>query len=200
MFQIILWILKIIGILLAAILGIAVLLICIVLFVPVRYRIEAESAGTFESIDAHARFSWLLHLFSGYFKYQNGEFCWQIRIGWKKLNQTEHIETLQNETYREKESEKEQEKRDEEVPQKAEPTNIPTKKEPQEKKVKRNRTAKKCGETAERAKIIQPSHMIIMFMRNQHSIDLSKRNAQHLFPKIRTAIQQYSSVVSIHQC
>ena len=65
---------------------------------------------------------------SGYFKYQNGEFCWQIRIGWKKLNQTEHIETLQNETYREKESEKEQEKRDEEVPQKAEPTNIPTKK------------------------------------------------------------------------
>lgn len=63
MFQIILWILKIIGILLAAILGIAVLLICIVLFVPVRYRIEAESAGTFESIDAHARFSWLLHLF-----------------------------------------------------------------------------------------------------------------------------------------
>lgn len=152
MFQIILWILKIIGILLAAILGIAVLLICIVLFVPVRYRIEAESAGTFESIDAHARFSWLLHLFSGYFKYQNGEFCWQIRIGWKKLNQTEHIETLQNETYREKESEKEQEKRDEEVPQKAEPTNIPTKKEPQEKKVKRNRTAKKCGETAESEK------------------------------------------------
>lgn len=75
MFQIILWILKIIGILLAAILGIAVLLICIVLFVPVRYRIEAESAGTFESIDAHARFSWLLHLFSGYFKYQNGEFA-----------------------------------------------------------------------------------------------------------------------------
>ena len=84
-----------------------------------------------------------LHLFSGYFKYQNGEFCWQIRIGWKKLNQTEHIETLQNETYREKESEKEQEKRDEEVPQKAEPTNIPTKKEPQEKKVKRNRTSKR---------------------------------------------------------
>ena len=63
MFQIILWILKIIGILLAAILGIAVLLICIVLFVPVRYRIEAESAGTFESIDAHARFSLsLIHI------------------------------------------------------------------------------------------------------------------------------------------
>ena len=138
MFQIILWILKIIGILLAAILGIAVLLVCIVLFVPVRYRIEAESAGTFESIDAHARFSWLLHLFSGYFKYQNGEFCWQIRIGWKKLNQTEQIETLQNETYREKESEKAQEKRDEEVPRKVEPTNIPTKKEPHSKEVWRN--------------------------------------------------------------
>lgn len=48
-------------------------------------------------------------------------------------------------------------------------------------------------ETAERAKIIQPSHMIIMFMRNQHSINLSKRNAQHLFPKIRTAT---SSIVA----
>ena len=79
-------------------------------------------------------------------------FAGRFESAGNKLNQTEHIETLQNETYREKESEKEQEKRDEEVPQKAEPTNIPTKKEPQEKKVKRNRTAKKCGETAESEK------------------------------------------------
>lgn len=75
----------------------------------------------------------------------------------EKLNQTEQIETLQNETYREKESEKAQEKRDEEVPRKVEPTNIPTKKEPQEKEVKRNRTAKKCGETAESEKKEKPS-------------------------------------------
>lgn len=152
MFQIILWILKIIGILLAAILGIAVLLVCIVLFVPVRYQIEAESAGTFESIDAHARFSWLLYLFSGYFKYQNGEFCWQIRLACKKLNQTEHIEAIPNETHKKKKAKKSQENRKEEVHPKVEPTNIPIKKDFQEKKVRRNRTARKCRETAETAK------------------------------------------------
>lgn len=87
MFQIILWILKIIGIVLAVILGIAVLLIAIVFFLPVCYRIEARSEGTLEESDVKARFSWLFHLFAGYFAYQNGEFDWQVRIGWKKMNQ-----------------------------------------------------------------------------------------------------------------
>ena len=89
MFQIILWILKIIGIVLAVILGIAVLLIAIVFFLPVCYRIEARSEGTLEESDVKARFSWLFHLFTGYFAYRNGEFDWQVRIGWKKMNQPE---------------------------------------------------------------------------------------------------------------
>lgn len=89
MFQIILWILKIIGIILAAILGIVVLLIAVVLFLPVRYRIEANSEGTLKDSNVKVRFSWLFHLFAGHFIYQKGVFDWQVRIGWKRMNQSE---------------------------------------------------------------------------------------------------------------
>lgn len=88
MFQIILWILKIIGIILAAILGITVLLIAVVLFLPVRYRIEAKSTGTLKDSNVKVRFSWLFHLLAGHFIYQDGVFDWQVRIGWKRMNQS----------------------------------------------------------------------------------------------------------------
>lgn len=89
MFHVVLWILKIIGIVLAVILGIIVLLVAIVFFFPMCYRIEARSEGTLEESEVKARFSWLFHLFRGYFTYRNGEFDWQVRIGWKKLNEPE---------------------------------------------------------------------------------------------------------------
>lgn len=102
MFQIIIWILKIIGILLAAILGIAVLLVCIVLFFPVRYRIEGRSEGAVEDLEVKAQFSWFLHLVSGYFKYEKGAFDWKIRIAWKKINQTDSDDVIPKESAAEK--------------------------------------------------------------------------------------------------
>ena len=41
-----------------------------------------------------------------------------------------------------------------------------------------------------RAHIVQPTHMIIMLMRNQHPINFLKRHPQHLLPKIGSCIYQ----------
>ena len=83
----ILWmLLKIIGIILLIILGVLVLSVCVVLFVPLRYHGKAEAKGTLDSVKAHLKFSWLLHLVSGYVTYENRETKWQVRILWKKLN------------------------------------------------------------------------------------------------------------------
>ena len=83
----ILWMLvKIIGIILLIILGVLVLSVCVVLFVPLRYHGKAEAKGTLDSVKAHLKFSWLLHLVSGYVTYENRETKWQVRILWKKLN------------------------------------------------------------------------------------------------------------------
>ena len=60
MLHIILAILKIIGILLAAILGLLLLAVLLVLFVPLRYRLEFERKE--EKIWAKARFGWLARL------------------------------------------------------------------------------------------------------------------------------------------
>lgn len=83
----ILWmLLKIIGIISLIILGVLVLSVCVVLFVPLRYHGKAEAKGTLDSVKAHLKFSWLLHLVSGYVTYENRETKWQVRILWKKLN------------------------------------------------------------------------------------------------------------------
>jgi len=59
MVHIILFILKLIGIILASILGILIFLILVVLLVPIRYRIDAKNK---EFIQAEAKASWLFHL------------------------------------------------------------------------------------------------------------------------------------------
>lgn len=80
MLHIIGMIFKIIGIILAVILGILVLLICIVLFVPLRYQADASYKGTLESLTLHMKLSWLLHMFSVRVSYEQGELKWRTRI------------------------------------------------------------------------------------------------------------------------
>lgn len=64
MLHILLLILKIIGILLAVVLGVIVLGICLALFVPVRYRVEAKrtEGGDNPPIEVRAGITWLFHL------------------------------------------------------------------------------------------------------------------------------------------
>lgn len=86
MLHIILTILKIIGWIILVILGLLVLLICIVFFVPLCYKAEGKGEGPLDTLWGRLKFSWLLHLVSGQAEYKNGKFYWNIRIAWKKLS------------------------------------------------------------------------------------------------------------------
>lgn len=83
MLHILLFILKIIGIIIAAILGILVLLVCVVLFVPGRYDIEASCDGSISGIRAAARMTWFLNLIRLNVCYEKKEMTWRLRIAWK---------------------------------------------------------------------------------------------------------------------
>lgn len=86
MLHILFMILKITGIIIAVILGLVLALLLVVLFVPLRYRINSSCDGSLDSLEVDVRFSWLLHLISGYFVFKEKETDWQARIAWKKLN------------------------------------------------------------------------------------------------------------------
>lgn len=76
MLHILLMILKWIGILLLSVLGFVLLLILLVLFVPVRYRIR----GSYEETpEAKITVSWLFHILHAKVRYQDTLF-WQFRI------------------------------------------------------------------------------------------------------------------------
>lgn len=93
MLHIILLILKIIGWILLAILGLIVLLICIVLFVPLCYHIEGKCKGDLDSLYGKIQFSWLFHLVGGLVEYDKGNLDWVVRIAWKKIREEEEMET-----------------------------------------------------------------------------------------------------------
>ncbi len=88
MLHIIGMILKIIGLILAGILGILVLLILVVLFSPIRYEITASFPGKPADAAAKIKFSWLGHLVSGRFSYEKGGIGWRLRVLWKKYGET----------------------------------------------------------------------------------------------------------------
>lgn len=77
MLHILILILKIIGITLLCVLGIVLFLLSIVLFIPVKYKINLKNA----SVDAKAH--WMFHILSAYYISQNGASDWKIRLGWK---------------------------------------------------------------------------------------------------------------------
>lgn len=77
--------LKIIGIILAVILGILLLLVCIVLFVPICYKGEAEGTGNLDGIWAHGQIIWLFGLVKIIVDFKDRSLDYSIRIAWKKL-------------------------------------------------------------------------------------------------------------------
>ena len=76
MLQILFLIIKIIGIILEVLLGLALLILLLVLFVPVRYR--AYGIRSSRECRAEGRVSWLLRLLSIPFSFQDGEL--EIRV------------------------------------------------------------------------------------------------------------------------
>lgn len=74
----------VLGSILLAILGLLILGVGIVAFVPVRYRVDAESQGKWEEAVFHLSFSWLLYAISGHASFEDGRFQWNIRILWDR--------------------------------------------------------------------------------------------------------------------
>lgn len=115
MLHILLFILKVIGIILAVILGILVLLLCVVLFVPIRYQGQAKSDGTIESMEADIKITWFLHLIKIVIAYKKGSLDYNIRIAWKNIpeegeEKNEENSEEDNERVNQKESIAEEEK------------------------------------------------------------------------------------------
>lgn len=79
MLHIVWTVLKILGILLAAVLGILLFLMVLVLFVPVRYQADA---GLGEETRVSAKISWLLHAFGVQVRYMEGTLSVKLRLLW----------------------------------------------------------------------------------------------------------------------
>lgn len=81
MLHIILLILKIIGIVLAVVLGMLFLVLISVLFVPVRYRVRAErqEGGDSPPVEVYVKVTWLLHLVNVLVRYP-GRVAVRVRI------------------------------------------------------------------------------------------------------------------------
>lgn len=82
MLGIILFILKIIGIVLLSILGLILLLVLLILFAPIHYRIEADYHG---KPSTYIRVNWILHLIAGKLVYEDGSLRIQARALWLSL-------------------------------------------------------------------------------------------------------------------
>lgn len=84
MLHILLLILKIAGVILAVILGIVVLLVCIVLFVPVRYEASGKCDGNLLSLKSRICVTWFLRAVRLDISYKEKRLKWRIRILWIK--------------------------------------------------------------------------------------------------------------------
>lgn len=100
MLHIIFLILKIIGVILLAILGLIVLLLCVLLFVAVKYEGQGRCSGSLQSLAAEFKFHWFFHLIRGHVIYQNENLFYQIKIAWKILASSEQEESFGTEEVR----------------------------------------------------------------------------------------------------
>lgn len=87
MLQMILTLLKIIGIVVVAVLGMLLFVLLVVLLTPICLEIRADFPGAKEHIMIKTEFSWLFHLLAGKAVFENGKFHWDMRVAWRHLEQ-----------------------------------------------------------------------------------------------------------------
>ena len=68
----------------AVILGILVLLVCIVVFVPVRYEINGRAGGKISELRIKGKVTWLFSLVRADVYFKENKLKWRLRIAWKK--------------------------------------------------------------------------------------------------------------------
>ena len=88
MLHIIFLILKILGLVLLAAVGIIILLLAAFILLPARYTAAASWDGTMDSLRWRVKFHWLIHLISGEAVYENGRLIWRFRTAWKHFDST----------------------------------------------------------------------------------------------------------------
>ena len=89
MLHILLLILKIVGIILAAVLCLAILAASVLILNPAVYRFDASAEERADTIRGKLKFHWLIHLIRGEVSYESGEWRWDFRIGWKHFRSGE---------------------------------------------------------------------------------------------------------------
>ena len=92
MLHIVLMILKIIGIVLAIVLGILLLCLCSVLFIPLRYKVDADAMGDIDKLRIRGKFNWFFHILSGRFVFDEGVFVSEVKFFGRKLKLEEEQE------------------------------------------------------------------------------------------------------------
>ena len=98
MLQVMLFILKLIGWILLAVLGLLVLVLAAALFTPLCYEAEVDCPGALSDLEAGVRFRIFFRLVSGSFRYQNKKFSWNIRAAWIKLGNQADAEEAEEKT------------------------------------------------------------------------------------------------------
>ena len=96
MLHILFLILKIIGMILLAILGILILLLCTVFFMPANYFVQTKTVDGIKGLTFEAKTHWFLHLFTAYYIYKDKQSDWQVRIGWKTFNHKDHEDSTRS--------------------------------------------------------------------------------------------------------
>lgn len=98
MLQVMLFILKLIGWILLAVLGLLVLVLAAALFTPLCYEAEVDCPGALPDLEAGVRFRIFFRLVSGSFRYQNKKFSWNIRAAWIRLGNQAAAEEAEEKT------------------------------------------------------------------------------------------------------
>lgn len=98
MLHIIGFIFKCIGIFVAVLLGVLLLLLGVLLFVPLRYKGKAEFPGKAENITGWVKVTWFFHLLRADVKWQNGVLFWKVRAAWKTFGSERSEEKVEDKT------------------------------------------------------------------------------------------------------
>lgn len=86
MIHILLLILKILGFVLLAAVGVLLTLLAVIILAPFRYEIRCSGDGSRLSVNGKALFSWMLHFISGQISCLDGNISWKLRVGWKHFS------------------------------------------------------------------------------------------------------------------
>lgn len=175
MLHILILILKIIGIILLAIFGIAILLLGFVLFVPVSYYFQAETPNGLGNLTIRGRASWLFRTAYAYLDYSDKKWDWQVRVLWKKFR-VEEEQKEKSETTEDAHYDVDKEENDivdtEYVEQKGKSTDMPKKKSKKWKKAKKPNFIEKIRYTIREIcdkikKIIEKKNRIVEYISDE---------------------------------